>query len=140
MDLHWYDIINMSGVHLDTYTHYSYLLQESIPLYLDQFVSFAVSQSNHQHVTVLLQTLHSLVSQGYAQPRLVCEILLKYLDIRNPVVWAASLELVRNLVGGVHYKGCRDLMKLLFNIFDCLPRNVPEHQISALLKGQEVGV
>lgn len=112
--------------------------QDSIPLYVDQYVSFAVSQSNHQHVAVLMETLHTLVSQGYAQPRLVCEILLKYLDIRNTIVWTLSLDLVHKLVGGVHYKGCRDLMKLLFNIFDCLPRNVPEQQTTALLKGQEV--
>lgn len=87
---------------------------------------------------MLMETLHSLVSQGYAPPRLVCEILLKYLDIRNMVVWTESLELVRNLVGGVHYKGCRDLMKQLFNVFDRLPRNIPEQQTTALLKGQEV--
>lgn len=114
------------------------LLQDSIPLYLDQYVSFTVSQSNHQRVSILLNTLHSLVSQGYAQPRLVCEILLKYLDIRNIMFWTESLELVRKLVGGVHYKGCRDLMKLLFNMFDCLPRKVPEEQTAALLKGQQV--
>ena len=54
------------------------------------------------------------------------------------MVWVESLELVRNLVGGLHYKGCRDMMKLLFNIFDRLPRNVPENQVKALLKGQEV--
>lgn len=89
-------------------------------------------------MSVLLRTLHTLVSQGYAQPRLVCEILLKYLDIRNMAAWVESLELVRNLVGGVHYKGCRDLMKLLFDIFDSLPRSVAENQIAALLKGQEV--
>ena len=105
---------------------------------MDQYVSFAVSQSNHQHVTVLFRTLQALVTQGYIHPRLVCEILLKYLDIRNTMVWVESLELVRNLVGGLHYKGCRDMMKLLFNIFDRLPRNVPENQVKALLKGQEV--
>ncbi len=97
-----------------------------------------MAQSNHQRVSVLMETLHSLVSQGHAQPRLVCEILLKYLDIRNITVWMLSLELVRNLVGGVHYKGCRDLMKQLFGIFDRLPRNVPEQQTAALLKGQQV--
>lgn len=107
-------------------------------MYLDQYVSFMVAQSNHQRVSVLMETLHSLVSQGHTQPRLVCEILLKYLDIRNISVWTLSLELVKNLVGGVHYKGCRDLMKQLFAIFDRLPRNIPEEQTVALLKGQEV--
>jgi len=96
-------------------------------------MSFVASQNSHQRVTVLLDTLHSLVSQGYLQPRIVCETLLKYLNIRNTVVWTESLDLVRKLVGGVHYKGCRDLMKLLFSIFDCLPHDVPEHQTTALL-------
>lgn len=119
---------------IHTHTHE----QDSIPAYLDQYVSFVASQANHQRVSILLDTLQSLVSQGYVQPRLVCELLLKYLDLRNETVWTASLELVRNMVGGVHYKGCRDLMKLLFNKFDCLPRSIPEQQISAVLKGQEV--
>lgn len=113
-------------------------MQESIPLYVDQYISFAVTQSNHQHVAMLMDTLHSLVSQSFVPPRLVCETLLKYLDIRNSIVWTLCLDLVRRLVSGVHYKGCRDLMKLLFNVFDCLPRNVPEQQVAALLKGQEV--
>lgn len=107
-------------------------------MYLEQFVSFTSTQTNYQHITMLLETLQALVSQGYAQPRPVCEILLKYLDIRNPLVWSQSLDLVRSMVGAVHYKGCRDLMKQLFNIFDCLPRNIPEQQLSALMKGQEV--
>ncbi len=113
-------------------------LQESIPLYLDQYVSFLSTQSNYQRISMLLGILHSLVTQGYIQPRLVCEVLLKYLTINNEIVWSESLDLVRKLVGGVHYKGCRDLMKLLFTKFDCLPRTIPEHQIPVILKGQEV--
>ena len=101
-------------------------------------MEFLSSQTNHQRVSVLLGTLRSLVSHGYVQPRLVCEVLLKYLDIRNEIVWSESLDLIHNLVVGVHYKGCRDLMKLLFSKFDALPRTIPEEQITSILKGQEV--
>ncbi len=101
-------------------------------------MSFVSVQSNYERVCVLLDALKSLAAQNCVNGRVVCEYLLTYLDISNRLVWGQSLELVRELVGGVHYKGVRDLMKLLFNKFDCLPRNIPEHQLAALKKGQEV--
>ena len=109
-------------------------------MFVEQYVSFVSMQTNYERVCVLLATLKTLVSQQCLNGRLVCEVLLTYLDINNRLVWVQTLDLVRGLVGGVHYKGVRDLMKLLFNKFDCLPRNIPEHHLSALKKGQEVCV
>ncbi len=48
--------------------------------------------------------------------------------------------LVRNIVGGVDYKGCREIMKLVLDCFDQLPRSIPEKDIVALHSGREVGV
>lgn len=71
--------------------------------------------------------------------RFVCEALVRHLDLlSNMLVWSESLDLVQEIVGGVHYKGCRDIMKLLFDKFDHLPRQIPEDHVVALLKGQEV--
>lgn len=71
--------------------------------------------------------------------RFVCEALVHHLNLfDNMLVWSESLNLVQEKVGGVHYKGCRDLMKLLFDKFDHLPRQIPEEHLVALLKGQKV--
>jgi len=114
------------------------VFQENLLKLVQQFVSFVSVQTNHERVRVLLAGLKSLVSEQCVSSRLACEVLLSYLDISNILVWVQTLDLVQSLVGGVHYKGVRDLMKLLFNKFDCLPRNIPEHQLQALKKGQEV--
>ena len=72
--------------------------------------------------------------------RVVCEVLLRHLDLnRNILVWCETLNFVWETVGGVDYKGCRDLMKLLFDKFDRLPRSVAEEQVPALKQGQKVG-
>lgn len=71
--------------------------------------------------------------------RFVCEALVRHLNFfDNVLVWSENLDLVQEIVGGVHYKGCRDIMKLLFDKFDHLPRDIPEDGVVALLKGQKV--
>ena len=71
----------------------------------------------------------------------MCESLVRHLDLfGNVLVWSENLDLVQEIVGGVHYKGCRDIMKLLFDKFDHLPRQIPEDHVVALLKGQKVSL
>ena len=43
-------------------------LQENLPVYLDQYVSFIASQKNHQRVTSLLLVLRNLITQGHLKP------------------------------------------------------------------------
>ena len=43
-------------------------MQESLPVYLDQYVSYIADQSNHQRVASLLQVLRSLIAQGHLKP------------------------------------------------------------------------
>ena len=69
----------------------------------------------------------------------MCESLVRHLNLSgNALVWSETLDLVQDIVGGVHYKGCRDIMKLLFDKFDHVPRQIAEEQVVALLKGQKV--
>ena len=72
--------------------------------------------------------------------RLVCESVLKQLNMANQLSWKHGMLLVRNIVGGVDYKGCREIMKLVLDCFDQLPRSIPEKDIVALHSGREVGV
>lgn len=43
-------------------------LQESLPIYLDQYVSYIAEQRNHQRVASLLLVLRNLISQGHLKP------------------------------------------------------------------------
>ena len=70
--------------------------------------------------------------------RSVCETLMRHLNFGNVLVWSESLDLINDIVGGVYYKGCRDIMKLLFDKFDHLHCQIPEDHAVALLKGQKV--
>ena len=63
---------------------------------------------------------------------------MHHLNFDNVLVWSETLDLVQDIVGGVHYKGCRDIMKLLFDKFDHIPRQISEEHAIALLKGQKV--
>ena len=78
---------------------------------------------------------------------MVCETVLQQLDIENQLTWQHGLSLVHSVVGGVDYKvslmlhrnavlkttqGCREIMKLILDRFDKLPRSIPEKHISSL--------
>lgn len=60
--------------------------------------------------------------------------------MNNQLTWKNGMLLVRNIVGGVDYKGCREIMKLVLDRFDQLPRSIPEKEINALHSGREVHV
>ena len=58
--------------------------------------------------------------------------------MKNHLTWKHGMLLVRNIVGGVDYKGCREIMKLVLDCFDQLPRNIHERNVTALHSGREV--
>ncbi|KAL5478126.1 hypothetical protein EMCRGX_G025007 [Ephydatia muelleri] len=118
------------------------LLSSSPPdthrLYMDQYMLFVANQVNHLRVVHLFKVVSNLVAMGTLQSRLACEVVLRYLDLSKEMVWKESLKFIKEIIGGVDYKGCRDLTKQLLQRFDQLPLVVPEHQIPALQQGQEL--
>ena len=79
-------------------------MQEVQAVYLQQYVEYLCSQSNHQRVRSLLSLLSSLTETGVVSTRLVCEQLLRHLDLSNLLFWGEALVTVRAIVGGVDYK------------------------------------
>lgn len=106
--------------------------------YINSAIKYMMAQSNPHRVVLLNDTLNSLVAQSIIPARLVCEAVLQQLDIKNLLTWQHGLSLVRNVVGGVDYKGCRELMKLILDRFDKLPRSIPENEVHALHAGREL--
>jgi mediator of RNA polymerase II transcription subunit 23 len=101
-------------------------------------MNYFISQSNPQRVEILTSTLESLVAKNIIPSRLICEALLTHLDINNMLSWQHGLSLIRSIIGGVDYKGCREVMKLLLDKFDKLQRNIPTKHIPALNEGRKV--
>ena len=82
---------------------------------------------------IKLPSVNSMLLLCYVFPRIVCEQLLRHLDMSDVLFWGEALSTVRAIVGGVDYKvshslplpargaclspppsqGCRDLMKLI---------------------------
>ena len=107
---------------------------------------------------VKLASMNSMLLLCYVFPRIVCEQLLRHLDMSNVLFWGEALSTVRAIVGGVDYKvshslplpargaclsppptqGCRDLMKLLFDRFHRVPRSLPSSQLPALRRGRDL--
>ena len=105
-----------------------------------------------------IASVNSMLLLCYVFPRIVCEQLLRHLDMSNVLFWGEALSTVRAIVGGVDYKvshslplpargaglspppsqGCRDLMKLLFDRFHRVPRSLPSSQLPALRRGRDL--
>lgn len=81
-----------------------HFVQEVQAVYLQQYVEYLCSQSNHQRMRNLLSLLSSLAETGIVSTRLVCEQLLCHLDLSNLLFWGEALVTVRGIVGGVDYK------------------------------------
>ncbi|XP_064390219.1 mediator of RNA polymerase II transcription subunit 23-like [Halichondria panicea] len=106
--------------------------------HLTCLTNYLSSQTNHQRIARLTSVLHSLASAGLVSTKVLCEQLLSQLDLKNELVWTEGLSLISQIIGGVDYKGCRDVMNILLERYDRLPRSLPEEQLAALLKGQEL--
>ena len=70
---------------------------------------------NHKNVQddVLLHLLELAVSQKVVSARQVCDALLasEHLRPQKSDFWLATFRLVRKIIGGVDYKGVREIMK-----------------------------
>jgi len=77
------------------------------------YVSQAASLSNPKKLEQLFGFLYDAVGRHVVPARLVCESLLncEKLVYTNCEHWVQSFALVRKIVGGVDYKGVREIMK-----------------------------
>ena len=92
-------------------------LQAENPKYVEVGVQYYVSQAanvrNPAKLDQLFSFLYGAVGNHLLPARLVCESLLNCdkLSHDNLTHWVASFSLVRRIVGGVDYKGVREIMK-----------------------------
>ncbi|XP_046734323.1 mediator of RNA polymerase II transcription subunit 23 [Diprion similis] len=78
-----------------------------------QFLTMAAALTNHSRLQLLLSLLENLVMSNVLPARLVCECILSCdkLQYQQEDFWVESFNLIRRIIGGVDYKGVREIMK-----------------------------
>ncbi|XP_014671221.1 PREDICTED: mediator of RNA polymerase II transcription subunit 23-like [Priapulus caudatus] len=96
---------------------------ENVELAVRILVTYAVTQVNPQRSQVLLGVLEGLVEHNVVYAKLVCETILMSdkLQYQSSALWCQCFQLVRRIIGGVDYKGVRDMLKLLFSRLQNVP-------------------
>lgn len=80
---------------------------------LRQYLYIAATRSNHSRLKLLLGLLDNLVECGVLSARIVCEAIMnsEKLTYKNEQFWVESFNLIYKIIGGVEYKGVREIMK-----------------------------
>ena len=88
-----------------------------------QYLNIASAMTNAARLQLLLKVLHDLVEKNVLQAQMVCECILnsEKLTYKNSVFWIECFNLIRKIIGGVKYKGVRDIMKICREKVQTLP-------------------
>ncbi|XP_037977902.2 mediator of RNA polymerase II transcription subunit 23 [Plutella xylostella] len=78
-----------------------------------QYLTMAADLTNRYKMKQLLTLLENLVNTNIIQARMLCDCILsnEKLEYQNADFWIQSFYLIRRVVGGVDYKGVREIMK-----------------------------
>ncbi|KAK3924714.1 Mediator of RNA polymerase II transcription subunit 23 [Frankliniella fusca] len=88
-----------------------------------QYLNIASLMTNSTRLQLLLKVLHDLVQKNVLQAQMVCECILmsEKLTYKNSVFWIECFNLIKKIIGGVYYKGVRDIMKICREKVQTLP-------------------
>ncbi|KAL3868089.1 hypothetical protein ACJMK2_040926 [Sinanodonta woodiana] len=97
--------------------------QESHLPALKAYVQCYFEQTNHNRVDLLAEILEVMVENSILQARPVCETLLsnEKLMYQHAHMWIRTFQIIRKIIGGVDYKGCRDLLRAILDKCQTLP-------------------
>ncbi|XP_075564356.1 mediator of RNA polymerase II transcription subunit 23 isoform X11 [Pelecanus crispus] len=119
---------------------WSSLSQESHEQCVQWIVRFIHSQHSPKRISFLYDCLAMAVETGLLPPRMVCESLINsdMLEWERTQLWALTFKLVRKIIGGVDYKGVRDLLKVILEKILTIPNTVSSAVVQQLLAAREV--
>ncbi|KAL4675847.1 hypothetical protein H8959_009992 [Pygathrix nigripes] len=102
-------------------------------------VKFIHGQHSPKRISFLYDCLAMAVETGLLPPRLVCESLINSdtLEWERTQLWALTFKLVRKIIGGVDYKGVRDLLKVILEKILTIPNTVSSAVVQQLLAARE---
>ncbi|XP_026942173.1 mediator of RNA polymerase II transcription subunit 23 isoform X9 [Sagmatias obliquidens] len=116
------------------------LSQESHEQCIQWIVKFIHGQHSPKRISFLYDCLAMAVETGLLPPRMVCESLINSdtLEWERTQLWALTFKLVRKIIGGVDYKGVRDLLKVILEKTLTIPNTVSSAVVQQLLAAREV--
>uniref|UniRef100_A0A452EN81 Mediator of RNA polymerase II transcription subunit 23 n=1 Tax=Capra hircus TaxID=9925 RepID=A0A452EN81_CAPHI len=116
------------------------LSQESHEQCIQWIVKFIHGQHSPKRISFLYDCLAMAVETGLLPPRMVCESLINSdtLEWERTQLWALTFKLVRKIIGGVDYKGVRDLLKVILEKILTIPNTVSSAVVQQLLAAREV--
>lgn len=86
--------------------------QENQTVMMQQLVTLILEVASPVRVEFMLTTMEHLVEENVLIARMVCECLIDspLLSVNRPAVWCSAFQFIRRVIGGVYYKGTRDLL------------------------------
>ncbi|KAG1666788.1 Mediator of RNA polymerase II transcription subunit 23 [Nymphon striatum] len=90
------------------------------------YIYSASNNCNQQRIKSLFSILEHSVNSSAVSPKLVCDAVLncEKLTIGNQDFWCEGFHLIKRIIGGVDYKGVRDLMKDILEKASLIPAEV----------------
>ncbi|OBS64734.1 hypothetical protein A6R68_06727, partial [Neotoma lepida] len=115
------------------------LSQDSHEQCIQWIVKFIHGQHSPKRISFLYDCLAMAVETGLLPPRMVCESLINSdtLEWERTQLWALTFKLVRKIIGGVDYKGVRDLLKVILEKILTIPNTVSSAVVQQLLAARE---
>ncbi|CAB1340254.1 unnamed protein product [Coregonus sp. 'balchen'] len=103
-------------------------------------VRFIHGQHSPKRISFLYDCLAMAVETSLLPPRMVCQALISSdnLEWERTQLWALTFRLIRKIIGGVDYKGVRDLLKALLDKIQTIPNTVSSAVVQQLLAAREV--
>ncbi|KAK2856375.1 hypothetical protein Q5P01_005110 [Channa striata] len=116
------------------------LPQESHEQCVQWIVRFIHSQHSPKRISFLYDCLAVAVETSLLPPRMVCVALISSdtLEWDRTQLWALTFKLIRKIIGGVDYKGVRDLLKTVLDKIHTIPTTVSSAIVQQLLAAREV--
>lgn len=97
-------------------------------------------RANLSQLKMFFDTLDLLVKNNVVSARAVCEQLLsnEKLDYKNQLFFVESFKLIKRLIGGVDYKGVREIMKGCREKANSFPSEFPTSILPQLMSVHDV--
>ncbi|XP_048106556.1 mediator of RNA polymerase II transcription subunit 23 [Alosa alosa] len=120
--------------------YWSTLPQESHEQCVKWIVRFIHGQHSPKRISFLYDCLAMAVETSLLTPRMVCQALInsESLEWERTQLWALTFRLFRKIIGGVDYKGVRDLLKTVLDKIQTIPNVVSSAVVQQLLAVREV--
>ncbi|KAA0709014.1 Mediator of RNA polymerase II transcription subunit 23 [Triplophysa tibetana] len=116
------------------------LPQDSHDQCVQWIVRFTHSQHSPKRISFLYDCLAMAVETSLLPPRMVCQALVSSdsLEWERTQLWALTFKLIRKIIGGVDYKGVRDLLKAVLDKIQTIPNFVSSAVVQHLSAAREV--